>query len=186
MSKFEFTVIATGVNPTEDDFEDRFVDAGCDDATIAFQKGLIVIEFDREGTSYAAALSSALRDVDDAGAVVKAVEPTHLVSLADIARRSNLTRAAISHYSSGARGSDFPQPALRVTTDSPLWDWSEVASWLYERDQIDRSELVRAQVVRVANTVLSHRNEGIKDDLETKLLAAEREIEHGREEIFAD
>ena len=34
MKKFEFSIIASGLDPAAEDFEQRFYDAGCDDAPI--------------------------------------------------------------------------------------------------------------------------------------------------------
>jgi len=42
-------------------------------------------------------------DEEHFGATVERIEPDHLVSLADIARRAGLTRAAISLYAKGMR-----------------------------------------------------------------------------------
>ena len=41
MKKHGFTIIASGLDPSSEDFENSFFDAGCDDATIAFVKGAI-------------------------------------------------------------------------------------------------------------------------------------------------
>ncbi len=46
-----------------DDFEDRFYNAGCDDATISLWKGAIILEFAREAPTFDEALASALADV---------------------------------------------------------------------------------------------------------------------------
>jgi hypothetical protein len=40
MKNHEFTIIASGLNPNAEDFENRFFEAGCGDATISFQKGI--------------------------------------------------------------------------------------------------------------------------------------------------
>ena len=69
------------------DFEDRFFEAGCDDATLAFQRGAIILEFDRKAKNLSHAIDSAIHDVRRAGARVLHVEPDHLVSLTDIAAR---------------------------------------------------------------------------------------------------
>jgi len=37
-----------GSKPEARDLEERFFEAGCDDATISFQKGVTVLEFARE------------------------------------------------------------------------------------------------------------------------------------------
>ena len=131
MKKYEFSIVASGLNPEAEDFEQRFYNAGCDDATISFQKGHIIVDFTREANSIDEALVSAVKGVETAGARVDRVEPDPLVSLADIAHRTGMTRAAMTQYSKGQRGKDFPPPVVRVTSDSPLWDWATVAKWLF-------------------------------------------------------
>jgi len=59
MKTYEFTIIASGLHPEMEDYEDRFFEAGCDDATLAFQKGVIILEFSREDVSFSHAVSSA-------------------------------------------------------------------------------------------------------------------------------
>lgn len=104
MKAHEFTIIASGPDPESDDFEDRFFEAGCDDATIGFSRGVTVLEFAREADNLASAINSAIEDVGKAGALVERIEPDWLVSLSDIAERANLTRAAITNYAKGDRG----------------------------------------------------------------------------------
>jgi hypothetical protein len=78
METYEFTIIASGPHPEQDGFEDRFFETGCDDATIAFQNGVIVLDFSREAPSFARAVAAAQEDVRRAGAIVERVEPKHL------------------------------------------------------------------------------------------------------------
>lgn len=156
MDSHEFAIIATGLDPLDQDFEDRFFEAGCDDATIAVQRGAIVVEFDRQHLSLADAISSAMRDVRAAGAEVLRVEPDHLVNLSDIAERSGLTRQAVANYASGKRGEGFPAPAACVTTDHPLYDWVEVAQWLVEQKKLDQADVERAWVIKAFNDELAH------------------------------
>ena len=155
MKKFAFTIIATGLDPNADHVMDRFFEAGCDDATIAFQKGVILLDFDREAKSFARAITSAIRNVQAAGARVRHVEPDHLVSLSDIAARAGLTRAAVSHYANGERGKEFPAPVARVTTESPLWSWVDVARWFFRQRRISRAEVVKARVVQRVNATIA-------------------------------
>ena len=159
MKTFSFTIIASGLDPNASDFEDRFFEAGCDDATIVLQKGAIILEFDREAKNLSHALASAMRDVEMAGARVEHVEPDHLVNLSDIAVRAGVTRAAASLYATGQRGSDFPAPVARVTTDSALWDWEEVARWLYRHRRLSLADLLRARLVRAANIEIFQRRQ---------------------------
>ncbi len=151
MKIYEFTIIASGLDPEAEDFEDRFFEAGCDDATISFQKGAIIIEFHREAVSFSKAVASAYEAVRRAGAKVERIEPDYLVSLSDIAERCGKTRQAISLYSSGERDGGFPAPVARVTSKHPLYDWEEVAGWLVERNALPKDEFIRARIVKEAN-----------------------------------
>ena len=158
MPTFEFTIIASGVDPLAEDFEDRFFDAGCGDATLVLQKGAITLDFSRTGESFAEALSSALSDVAKTGARIERVEPDHLVSLADIARRSGLSRAAVTLYAKGERGTSFPAPIARVTSESALWDWAEVSGWLRDRSLVSVETCRQAAAIRSANHGISSRS----------------------------
>ncbi len=151
MKTFEFCIVASGLDPDAKDFADRFFEAGCSDATISFQKGHIILDFNRDAESIAAAIASAVEDATKAGATVNRIEPDPLVSLSDIAARTGLTRAAISHYHKGDRGDDFPPPIARVTSSTPLWDWASVAKWMYKNDKIEKEAAVEAELVKTAN-----------------------------------
>jgi predicted DNA-binding transcriptional regulator AlpA len=151
MKTYEFSIIASGLDPQAEDFEARFYNAGCDDALIAFQRGHIIVDFAREAECIDSAIASAVEAVCAAGATVERVEPDPLVSLAEIAARTGLTRAAISQYSKGQRAKDFPPPVAKITSDSPLWDWAHVATWMYRHEKLSREDAIAAEVVREAN-----------------------------------
>jgi hypothetical protein len=174
MRTYEFTIIATGLNPNAPGFADRFFEAGCDDATVSFQKGAIILEFAREARNFSHAINSAIGDVRAAGAKVVHVEPDDLVSLSDVAVRAGITRAAATLYAKGERGENFPAPVARVTTDSPLWDWVEVARWLYRRGQVSFGDVLRARIVRFANVTILRR----PDDAPAPLGRSGREREN--------
>jgi len=157
MKLFEFTIIASGLDHEADDFEDRFFEAGCDDATIGFSRGVIILEFGRDAKDLSSAIDSAIADVRKAGAHVERVEPDYLVSISDIAERAGLTRAAISNYANGDRGRNFPAPVARVSTGSPLWNWVEIAEWLASRQQISASTVVEARTLKRINDRLHER-----------------------------
>ena len=48
----------------------------------------------------------------------------------------------------GERGKGSPHPIARVTSESPLWDWAEVAEWLVDRGKLGAREVEAARVVR--------------------------------------
>ncbi|NHN84507.1 hypothetical protein GOB93_07595 [Acetobacter musti] len=154
MKTYEFSIIASGLDETANDFESRFYDHGCDDATVSFQKGNIILDFAREGESLADAIESAISDVQKAGARVERVEPDPLVSLTDIAARSGLTRQAISNYATEKRGKGFPAPYVRVTSSTPLWQWSAVANWMVKQGVLEPSAQQEAVVLQTINARL--------------------------------
>lgn len=175
MKMFEFSIIASGLDPQADDFECRFFDAGCDDATIAFQKGYIVIDFAREANSIDEAIASAMENVIAAGATIERVEPDPLVSLSDIAARSGMSRAAMSLYAKGERGQGFPAPLVRVTSESPLWDWSLVAAWLFRKGKVSRDIAMEAAIFSCANRFI---DKGEFGDIRYRLRAYSEECAH--------
>lgn len=154
MTTYEFSIVASGLDHEADDFESRFYDAGCDDSTVSFQKGHIIVDFAREANSFEEAISSAVSDVLKAGAHVDRIEPDPLVSLSDIAERADVTRSAMTQYAKGQRCDGFPAPVARVTSASPLWEWSEVALWFYHRQKLPQSVVVEAVIVRHVNEEL--------------------------------
>ena len=150
MKTFEFTIIASGFD-VEGPYEDALFEAGCDDATLSVQKGVLILEFDRESVSFSRAVASACLEVASAGLVVERVEPDHLVSLSEIAERAQLSRQAISLYARGDRAEGFPPPAAKVTSKHPLWDWQEVSQWLCDKSLLSKEEVVQARIVKEAN-----------------------------------
>jgi hypothetical protein len=177
MKTFEFSIIASGLDPEAEGFADRFFNAGCDDATLSFQKGHTILDFARDAASLEEAIASATSAVSKAGAKVDRVEPDPLVSLSEIAARTGLTRAAISHYAKGARGQDFPAPIARVTSESPLWDWATVAKWMYENDKLALEAAVGAETVKRANEAIGKGEVEIGDQLKKHAKAYTEELE---------
>lgn len=151
---YEFSIVASGLDPNADNFEQRFYDAGCDDATVSFQKGHIIVDFARDADTVEAAIESAVADVRRAGATVDRVEPDPLVTLTDIAERVGITAAAVSLYASGKRQSGFPAPAARVTSSNPLWLWAAVVEWFVEKSvnrSVTAEALAQAKAIEAAN-----------------------------------
>ena len=173
MKTFEFSIIASGLDPEADDFESRFYDAGCDDATISFQKGHIILDFAREAASIDEAVSSAIEAVSSTGAAVNRVEPDPLVNLSEIASRVGMTRQAITQYSKGQRGKDFPAPVVKITTDSPLWDWPDVALWFFRQGRIPRDAVIEAEVVKAANRILESEDRDFSSGLKKRIAELE-------------
>jgi predicted DNA-binding transcriptional regulator AlpA len=178
MKTFDFSIIASGLDPEAEDFADRFFNAGCDDATISFQKGHIIVDFAREAASIGAAIVSAMECVNATGAMVDRIEPDSLVSLSDIASRTGMSRAAMTQYSKGQRSKDFPSPVAKVTSDSPLWDWATVAKWLFQHGKISREAAMEAAAVRVANVAIESHQPKLLEAMQDSLRCYEEDLEN--------
>jgi hypothetical protein len=176
MKTFEFSIIASGLDPEAEDFADRFFNAGCDDATLSFQKGHIILDFAREADSIDAAIVSAMECVTAAGAKVDRIEPDPLVSLSDIASRTGMSRAAMTQYSKGQRGKNFPSPVARITSDSPLWDWASVAKWLFQNEKLSRDAAIEAEVVRAVNAAIEAHEPKLRQHLRDSLQSYEKSL----------
>src|SRR3954454_20504549 len=176
MKKFEFYIIASGLDPASEEFEQHLYDAGCDDAAVSFQRGRIIVDFARKANSMNEAIVAAVKDVRAAGAQVDRVEPDPLVSLSDIAARAGMSRAAMTQYSKGQRGSEFPAPVARVSSDSPLWDWATVARWLFQNEKISRETALEAEAVRAANAALQSQETRLRDFVQRCLRVYEKSL----------
>lgn len=150
MNTFSFAFVVNA-DPHAEGFDDRFFEAGCDDATIAVMRGAVALCFSREDSTYKDAVLSAYSDILSAKADVIRFEPDFLVSQTEIAARAGLSKTAVSMYEKGERGEGYPKPYARITTSSPLWDWVEVSKWLCLRGKLDESEYRSALVSRIIN-----------------------------------
>lgn len=177
MTDFEFTFLLSGVDAHAEDFADRFFEAGCSDATLMLMRGLVAACFAREAENFGQAVLSAYRDVLKTGARIERFEPDFLVSRMEISKRAGLSKAAVSLYATGERGSGFPSPHARITSSNPLWDWVEVATWLHRNRLIPRESVINARISRAMNWhVQSHAKiRASEKALMNMMRAAERE-----------
>jgi hypothetical protein len=171
--KYDFSIIASGLDPTADDLKLRFYDGGCDDAAVAFQKGHIIVDFTREADSIEEAIASAIECARTAGATIDRVEPDPFVNLTDIATRTRLTRAAVSQYLTGNQMEHFPPPVAPVTTSMPPWDWVEVALWSCQHDRLSREAVIEAAA---EDSELSYRQPQIQQELRQGVKAYEAKL----------
>ena len=77
MDTYNFTFVVGDADPHADDFESRFFEAGCDDATVGSSCGIAKVSFAREAPSLQEAIRSAIADIQQAGAVVDRVQIEH-------------------------------------------------------------------------------------------------------------
>ena len=154
MKTHYFVVIADGLDPADDATYEAFFEAGCDDAGIAWQDGVFVLNFQRDARRFDEALLTAYRDVSKAGATVSRFEPDHLVTVAEISERSGLSTSRVEELRDGGAPAPFPPAVGRVTAEEPLWDWAQVSTWLHRRGLVEREAVIEARVIWEANTTL--------------------------------
>ena len=147
MYDFSFVLDAS---PADEELEDRLFKAGCDDATPILQRGSLFLSFNREAPSYKDAVLSAYENITASGTGIRCFVPDFLVTPAEIAARSGLTKAAISKYAAPGHDGNFPSPA-RVLERRNLYDWVEVSCWLVKREQLDLQHYQQAIVSRAVN-----------------------------------
>lgn len=140
MSLYHFSVLIRDADKSMPDLEDKLFEAGCDDALICFYNQSVYLEFDRNAESAQAAVQSAIENIRQAGFFDLVLQESGVSSLSEIASRSGLTRAAISHYANGKRAKDFPRPIYGVASGSALYSWKEVANWLYQHQKISKAQ----------------------------------------------
>lgn len=139
------------------DGANRLFDAGVDDGAPESGPEGHSIGFDREAASFQDALLTAIDEVESAQFEVLRVEPDELLSAADIADRTGRSRQSISSLINGTRGpGDWPRP-VAGNVRSPLWRWTDVASWF---EQLDGSQVIdrhEADLVAAVNDLLAAR-----------------------------
>jgi len=155
--EYDFALIVAGVDALTQPVEDALFEAGCDDATVSMQYGLLYVEFSRSAASLLDAIVSAIHDVQraDIGARVLRVDESNLVTASDIARRIGRSRQLVHQYITGQRGPGaFPPPECHLTDHKPLWAWCEVSRWLAQNDLLHPEANWHAEVIAAINTAL--------------------------------
>ena len=66
MTLFSFTVTVEGADILEDGAQEALFEAGCDDALFSSSEGVQVGDFDREATTFAEAVASAITAIESA------------------------------------------------------------------------------------------------------------------------
>ncbi len=128
-----FTLVLDGVSELTDAVTDALYQAGCDDALVGSRDGVAFLDFDREADSFQDAVLSAIASVESSsiGVRVIRIEPDELVTMAEIARRTQRSRESIRQLASGQRGpGGFPPPIANISQKSPIWRWYEVRHWI--------------------------------------------------------
>ena len=154
-----FTLLLVNEHELTTELEDALFEAGCDDGMLFSKNQVVYIEFDRVADSLEEAIVSAINNVESAGFQVARVEPSDLVTSAEISRRANRSRQSVAQIIKGKRGKGgFPIPVAGVTSKTSVWSWAEVSKWLLKEEKIDDLFLIKkAEVIRDVNETLELR-----------------------------
>jgi hypothetical protein len=143
------------------------------------EHGVLDAEFDRETDSFAAAVSSALRDLTAVfpEAEILEVEQDNLVSIAAIARKVGRTHESIRLYARGKRGpGGFPAPAGKLDAKTEVWRWPDVAIWWRETLGEPIEQLQEDLYLTMLNDALEMRRVASHLDVDPAELAAVAEV----------
>lgn len=163
--EYDFALIVGGVSKLTQTVEDALFSAGCDDATLSIQHGLMYIEFSRSAKSLEAAIISAISDVCSAGigAQVLRVDKCNLVTMSEIARRIGRSRQLVHQYMIGKRGPGaFPPPECHLTDNAPLWAWYAVSHWLVQNNFVRPEVGWNSEVVAAVNNYLERERQRLR------------------------
>lgn len=180
---YQFTLILNGVDENTTGLEDALFESGCDDALINFKNGTVYLDFDRESENIETAIISAIHDIESSTveAQVRTISAEYLLNSSAIANKTGLTRQGLSNLIKGKRGpGDFPPPLFNIDDKSPMWRWSEVASWLYNNGYLKNIEVVNdAQTIDDINRALEIRNNKTNPRQIEILNKLEHQVVHG-------
>ena len=125
MKTYEFTFVVDH-RLSEDEVDGLFDRA--DDVTPEREQARTLLGFDRQATSLAEALVSALHDVESAGLIVGSVRSEDLVTLKEIAARTRRSYESVRLLAAGKRGpGGFPGPMS--SAGWTLYSWAQVRPW---------------------------------------------------------
>ena len=140
--------------------------------------GRVYLTFSRSAESFKDAVISAICNVQDSKipASVLQVDQCDLITQSEIACRIGRSRQLVNLYINGSRSlGGFPLPVCNITdTDgAPLWNWCEVAYWLFENNIIKEDEHRDALELSVINSVLEiERQRKIEPGLTEQIMEA--------------
>lgn len=162
MITVEFSLVLETSGALHDSLEDAIHESGCDDATLSFRNGIVYLNFERRTENLESAILSAIRELERARVpiFVIRIEPSDLVTAAEIARRLNRSRQSVHQLIKGARSDgDFPVPEAGITTKTMIWSWKEVVEWFMIKDKgVEPYMLKHAKVIKLLNDALRFRH----------------------------
>ncbi len=132
MAVFSFTLIIRDSGHCDfDEVANTVFEAGCDDGLVGRSDGVWFVDFDREAETMADALGSAIVALQQANILVHSVEPSDLVTLAEMSRRFKRGKESVRLLVAGQRGpGHFPAPISGGKSGRRMWSWTESLDWM--------------------------------------------------------
>lgn len=137
---------------------DDLYEAGWDDATVSGTGRGGHAGFYREAGTAVEAVISAIRQAESCGLEVTGVTED-LVTLGEIAERTDRTLAAVENWVKGRRGpGGFPEPRV-ARGRAALYSWADVSTWLSVQGIVDvkSSEIEMAHACSLIDAALRTR-----------------------------
>lgn len=148
MNNYHFTVVVRDARSDLADLEDKFFEAGCDDALLCSYNDTVYLEFNRDAENAAQAIRSALDNIRSLGFSDLIVEEQGFSVLSEMADRAGMSRQALSLYAQNKRGDgNFPRPMYGLSSKSAMYSWPEVATWLFNQGKLDKAHYEVAKAV---------------------------------------
>jgi hypothetical protein len=160
--EYEFTLVVDSIQDMTPEMAEALFEAGCDDATVGISGGVFEAIFHRESSSFEAAVLSAMSDIRKAVPEAAGFRLDHrdLVSQADIARRTGISRQTVNLYTMGKRTAsgkrdlgDFASPVSECD-EGALYSWSDVTEWLRIRGLLPDEAAEEADSRRLVGSAL--------------------------------
>jgi hypothetical protein len=153
---FEFRLIPAR-RLTDQDFEALF-EAGFDDTVITQEdEGTYSIGIRCKAPNLVNALVQALKQCEQAGVEIAGVVDEDLVTLRDIAERTDQTYESVRRLAKGLRGpGGFPPPLTQGAC--AYYSWVNVSEWFDENYDTDLADETQAEAMNVANRILRARH----------------------------
>ena len=141
MNNYHFTVVVRDAGSDLSELEDKFFEAGCNDALLCSYNDTIYLEFDREAETAEIAIQSALDEIRSLGYADLVVEEKGFSTLAEMAERAGMSRQALSLFAQNKRGDgNFPKPMYGLASKSTMYSWPEVATWLFKQGKLKKTQ----------------------------------------------
>lgn len=157
---FSFSLIFDRLDLNDDEVLDALFESHCDDALPMVVRGVHVLRFGREATTFLEAVTSAVDDVLRAAPAARLVAidgPSNVVTASEVADFTGRSDESIRLLVAGKRREgSFPLPVARVEERSPLLRTTDVVRALVDESEISAEQADLAEYVNCSLALRSN------------------------------